>query len=134
MLLTRNQPRTFSWAMMIAPGIAQRLIAAGMVDVIVGVDEVRIGFGVKRWTLADECSCSVEIEEAVDDQHAIVPDDETGIRTRLVLRSIDGRVDAWTDLLENEWKRPRNGSLGVGGRCCSNHRCQQVKGAQEHVP
>ena len=47
------------------------------------------------------------VEESVDYQHAIVSDNETGVRAGLVLGSIYCRIHAGPDLLQKERKRGR---------------------------
>ena len=83
-------------------GIAQRLVAAGVIEVVMRVDDVADRFGRQPVDLGDEGFGRIEIEEAVDHEHSIVADDEAGVGAGLVFRSVDRGVNAWADLLQHE--------------------------------
>ena len=93
-------------------GVTQRLVAAGVIEMIVGVDDVADRPGRQPADLGDERLGRVEREEAVDHQDAVVADDEARVGPRLVLRPVDRGVDAGTDLFEDERKRRRRGGVG----------------------
>ena len=86
-------------------GVAQRLVAAGVIEMIMRVDDVADRFGRQPVDLGDERFGRVEREEGVDHQHAVVADDEAGVGAGLVLGSVDRGVNAWADLLEHEGQR-----------------------------
>ena len=57
--------------------------------------------------LSDKRARGIGIEEGVNHKYAVIADDDAGVGTGLVLRSVDRGVDAGPDLLEDERERRR---------------------------
>ena len=83
-------------------GIAQHLVAAGVVRVIMRVDDVADRLGRQPADLADQRARRIWREEGVDHQHAVVADDEAGVGARLVFRSVDRGINAGAKLFQDE--------------------------------
>ena len=97
-------------------GIAQHLVPAGMIDMIMGVDDIADRLGRQPADFGDQRLRRLGGEKAVDHQHAIVADDEAGIGNSLALRPVDRRIDPRANLFQHEWKRRRRRGLGRGRR------------------